>query len=576
MARTKRKVNPIAAEPPIQAAKEAKRYKTAGYARLSVEDSGKPGSETLDGQKRLIMDYIESSPDMEFVSMFYDNGETGTDFKRPGFESLMTALRKGEVNCIVVKDLSRFGRNYKETGNYLERIFPFLGVRFIAITDSFDTLTAERGANGFIIPLKNLINETYSRDISKKISSALHVKQDRGEFIGAWAPYGYSKDPEDKHRLVPNPETAPNVQRIFQMRRDGVSCVAIARKLNDEGISSPSRYLVESGMCRNSTYANSVWKVQIIKSILSRQVYIGHMVQGVKRQSFHDGKKVYYPPKDEWAVVLNTHTPIVDEETFSIVQDMEAAAHQAYFDKLGKFDELGKTENILRGLIYCADCGRPLVRYKNVSHGKKLWYTFICPTHANDPRACPLKNIREDELLQVVQEAVSKQIALAVDMEQLAVAVSNTPANRKLAATVQEQLEQETKALRRCESLRDSLYQSYVEKLMTEREYVSMKERYAAEAVAHNEKITELKHQIEDAKKYSSENKYLASFSIFRNASVLSRDVLTALIERIELGANNQISIRFRYRDEFDILNEHLRKEAAPDEYRSKVSSHIE
>ena len=239
MARTKRKVNPVIPVESSPIVKEAKRYRTAGYARLSVEDSGKPGSETLESQKSLIMDYIEGNPDMEYVSLFFDNGETGTDFKRPGFESLMDAVRKGEVNCIVVKDLSRFGRNYKETGNYLERIFPFLGVRFIAITDNFDTLTAERGANGYIVPLKNLINETYSRDISKKSASALHIKQQRGEFIGAWAPYGYSKDPEDKHKLIPNPDTAPIVQRMFQMRLQGLSYPAIARTLNEEGIASP-------------------------------------------------------------------------------------------------------------------------------------------------------------------------------------------------------------------------------------------------------------------------------------------------------------------------------------------------
>lgn len=576
MARTKRKINPITAEVPVAAAKEEKRYKTAGYARLSVEDSGKPGSETLESQKSLIMDYIERSPDMEFTSMFYDNGETGTDFKRPGFERLMDALRRGDVNCVVVKDLSRFGRNYKETGNYLERIFPFLGVRFIAITDGFDTLTAERGANGYIVPLKNLINETYSRDISQKSASALHMKQQRGEFIGAWAPYGYSKNPEDTHKLIPNPETAPIVQRIFQMRLHGASYPAIARTLNDEGISSPSRYLVETGICKNETYAKSIWKVQNVKNILTHQAYIGYMVQGVKRQSFHDGRKPYYRPEAEWDIVKNTHEPIIDDETFAAVQEMAKKAHDAYYENLGKFNTLGKTENILRGLIYCADCGRPLVRYKNVSQGKKMWYTFICPMHSSDRNACPLKSIREDELFPVLQEALSKQIALAVDMEELATSVNESPANRKKALTAQAQLEQERKALKRCESMRDSLYQSYVEKLMTEREYMSMKERYTVEAERHAKKIAELERQMEEAKSYTTENRYLASFSMFNGASVLSRELLTALIERIEIGSGNQISIRFRYRDEFDALNDYLRKEATPDEYRSKVSSHLE
>ena len=189
MARTKRKTNPVipAAEAPVQAQKQ---YRAAAYARLSVEDSGKPGADTIEGQKSLLLRFIEKDPTLTLYGLFCDNGQTGTDFQRPEFEKLMEAVKCGEVDCIVVKDLSRFGRNYKETGNYLERIFPFLGVRFIAVNDGFDTLTAQRGADGYLVPLKNLINEVYSKDISKKSGSALAAKQKNGDFIGAWAPYG--------------------------------------------------------------------------------------------------------------------------------------------------------------------------------------------------------------------------------------------------------------------------------------------------------------------------------------------------------------------------------------------------
>ena len=578
MARTKRKINPVvplAAEVP-EKEHSAIRYLVGGYARLSVADSGKPGSETLENQKTMILDYISHSPDMKLVSLFFDNGETGTNFDRPGFDRLMDAVRKGKVNCVVVKDLSRFGRNYKETGNYLERIFPFLGVRFIAITDHFDTLTAERGANGYIIPLKNLINETYSRDISKKISSALHTKQERGEFIGAWAPYGYSKDPADPHHLIPNPCTAPVVRRIFQMRVEGASYQTIARSLNTEHISSPSKYLVEAGICRNETYAHSIWKVLNVKNILKHQVYIGHMVQGKKRQSFYDGRSQYYRSADEWNVVPNTHEAIISADTFSKAQDMEHERHDTYFENLGKFDHLGKTENILQGLIFCAECGKPLVRYKNVSHGKKMWYTFICRTHSNDSNACSLKNIREDELLTVIQEAITKQIALAIDMEALAASVNKRPASQKRAMTMREQLEAEHKSLKRCEGLRDSLYQSYVDQLMTEREYIAMKERYSAEIKTHTAKISELERQMEASKVYTQENRFLAAFSAFRGEVAVSREVLTALITKVEIGLRNCVTIRFRYQNEFEQLNEYLRKEASSDEYSDKVSSHLE
>ena len=322
MARSKRKKNPFLTKTASVSVKEQKRYRAAGYARLSVEDSGKPGAETIENQKQLISDYIETAPDMVLAAFFQDNGKTGTGFQRPGFEAMMDAVRCGEANCIVVKDLSRFGRNYKETGNYLERIFPFLGVRFIAITDGFDSLTAERSANGVIVPLKNLINEAYSRDISRKTASALHTKQRRGDYIGTWAPYGYRKCPEDKHRLVLDPDTAPVVRSIFRMRLEGLSYQNIAGFLNTEGISSPARYLVEAGLCKNVAYLSSVWKAGTVRRILERQVYLGHMVQGLKRRTFYNGKRQGSLPKEEWIITENTHAPIVDKETFITVNSM--------------------------------------------------------------------------------------------------------------------------------------------------------------------------------------------------------------------------------------------------------------
>ena len=349
----------------------------------------------------------------------------------------------------------------------------------------------------------------------------------------------------------------------------------IARTLNEEGIASPARYLVDSGLCKSETFAKSVWKVINVKTILAHQVYIGNMVQGVKRQSFYDGRKQHYLPEDAWTVVEGTHAPIVDTKDFYAVQDMAKAVRENYFANLGKFDGLGKSENILQGVVYCACCGKPLVRYKSVSHGKKLWYTFICPTHSAQPDVCSFVSIREDDLLRVMQEAVTKQIALAVDMAELANSVNASPSKRKKAGTLQSQLEWERKALARCENLRDSLYQSYVDRLMTEREYMAMKERYTSEAGDHTTKIAELERQIEAAKDYTTENQFLASFGLIQDATI-TRELLYALVDKVEITTDNCIEIKFRYKAEFERLNEYLRMEASPDEYRSKVSAHLQ
>lgn len=553
MARTKRKINPLVqvAEP---AAPAAKIYKTAAYVRLSVEDSGKPGTDTIEGQKALLTSFIESKTDMELVSLFCDNGRTGTDFDRPQFEKMMEEVRKGRINCIVVKDLSRFGRNYKETGNYLERIFPFLGVRFIAVNDNFDTLTAERTQDGYIVPLKNLINEVYSKDISKKIDAALSVKQRNGEFIGAWAPYGYRKDPDDKHHLVINEETAPTVRQIFKWRSEGVSVVQISRRLNDAGILSPSAYLYATGEVKTEKYKEVPWHTQILKSILAHPVYIGHMVQGRKKQSFYEGKRQTYVDEANWIIVRNTHEPIIDGETFEKVQQIAKQRKSEYRERLGKFAHLEHSENILQGLVWCPNCNRPMVRYKNVSHGSKLWYTYICPGHADDPARCPFVSIREDELNEVLFTAIQSQIQLVADLEDVVKQLNAEPEFRRQRSDAAAKLEAARRTLKRSQSLYDSLYQNYVEQLMTEQEYVTLKARYKAEAEEAERLIAVLEQEQHESKVYTAENRFLTEFRSFMGTDTLTKEMASALIERIYVDAEKNIDIRLRYRDEYMAL----------------------
>lgn len=557
MARTKRKINPILPETESPAPAQ-KKYRTAAYVRLSVEDSGKPGADTIEGQKNLLLHFIENDQSLTLYGLFCDNGRTGTDFERPEFEKLMEAVKHGEVDCIVVKDLSRFGRNYKETGNYLERIFPFLGVRFIAVNDGFDTLTAERGADGYLVPLKNLINEVYSKDISKKSGSALATKQKNGDFIGAWAPYGYQKCADDPHKLEPDEATAPVVQRIFQWRAEGMSVMRIAKNLNDSGIPSPSAYLYNTGVCRTEKYNGAIWHIQTVKHILSRQVYIGHMVQGRKRQSFYENRRQYKMPQDEWIIVENTHEPIIDRDTFEKVQETARQKNEEYFAKLGRFSYLETTENILKGLICCADCKRPLVRYKNVSHNKKLWYTFICQTHSNDKTSCPKKNIREEALISMLMQAIQTQIALAADMDELVRRVNSSPKYKKQASDLQGRLDAANKALKRYNNLYDSLYQNYVDKLMTEQEYVALKSRYKAEAEEAERLIEALTRRQTEEAEHTPENRFLTAFGKFKGEDTLTKEMAQTLIERVYVDEDSNIEIIFRYRDEYKELCTYL------------------
>lgn len=562
MARTKRKTNPLVKE--VECAAPARRmYMAAAYVRLSVEDSGKPGADTIEGQKALLTSFIENQSDMELEALFCDNGRTGTDFDRPQFEKMMEEVRKGRVDCIVVKDLSRFGRNYKETGNYLERIFPFLGVRFIAVNDSFDTLTAERTQEGYIVPLKNLINEVYSKDISKKSASALHVKQKNGEFIGAWAPYGYRKDPDNKHHLVINEETAPTVRQIFKWRSGGVAVVQIGRRLNDAGVLSPSAYLYETGEVRTEKYKGVLWKTQVIKNILAHPVYIGHMVQGRKKQSFYEGKRQTYVDEADWIVVRNTHEPIIDTETFETVQRIANQRKAEYNARLGKFAHLEHSENILQGLVWCPHCKRPMVRYKNVSHGSKLWYTYICPGHADDPARCRFVSIKEEELNEVLFTAIQSQIQIAADLEAVVRKLNAQPEFRRQRSGAAAKLESARRTLKRSQSLYDSLYQNYVEQLITEQEYVTLKARYKAEAEEAERLIAALEQEQRENKVYTTENRLLTEFRAFLGTDTLTKEMASALVERIYVDADKNIDIRLRYRDEYMTLLKFIEGRAA-------------
>lgn len=564
MARTKRKINHLVpAAEVVQEEKAGVIYKTAAYVHLSVEGSGKKGADTIEGQKKMLSDFISRHTDLKLVGIWCDNGETGTNLARPQFEDMMKKVKHGEINCIVVKDLSRFGRNYKETGNYLERIFPFLGVRFVAVTDNFDTLTTERSENGYIMPLKNIINEAYSKDISKKSASALHIKQKRGDFIGSWAPYGYNRNPDDTHRLIVNEGTAQVVRQIFAWRVEGSSIVQIARRLNDAGILSPSAYLYETGQVKTEKYHGVPWRNQGLKGILSHPVYLGHMVQGRKRQSFYDGQKQVYTPKSEWAIVYNTHEPIIDRQTFDAVQKLAQERRKEYYSHLGKFDDMGHSENIFKQLVYCADCKRPLIRYKNVSHGKKRWYTFICATHASDLKACPKKSIREDNLIEIVTMVLQKQIEIAVNMTALIQKINNSPAFRQEVKQSRSRIVNARRTLKRCQSLYDSLYQNYVEGLMDEAEYISLRERYKQQAEEAQQVISALEQEERNNRQYTSENLFLRTFSQFQSCGSLTRDMLTALIERIYIDEHDGIEIVFRYKDEYLALCDFIERRAA-------------
>lgn len=313
MARKSRKIDQseIMLKRPVQ-------YNTAIYARLSVENNG-INNDSIENQIDIIQQYIKKFPEFKIVKVFIDNGETGTNFERPAFLDMMEAIKEGGINCVIVKDLSRFGRNYLEVGNYLEKVFPYLGVRFLSVNDRFDSLHKEK-SDTLLLPLKSILHDVYAKDISKKIGTAIDIKKKSGRFMGKIPPYGYIRDKKDRYQLCVHPERSKIVQQIFQWYLEGVSPTKIAYYLNHMDVPTQLQIRFMDGY--SDGRANALWRSTVITDILKNPCYLGCIVERKSSHLLYKGKYYEMIPSDKWNVIENTHEPIIDRETFEAVKKL--------------------------------------------------------------------------------------------------------------------------------------------------------------------------------------------------------------------------------------------------------------
>ena len=296
---------------------------------------------------------------------------------------MMKDIEAGRVNCVVVKDLSRFGRDYIEAGRYLEKIFPVLGVRFIALTDHYDSISADTGERQIVIPVKNFINDSYCRDISTKVKSQLAVKRKAGECLSPFAAYGYRKSPENKNKLVVDDYAAEIVRRIFRWKIEGMAVSAIAKKLNELHILSPKEYKKSTGLNYRGGFtggSGSQWSSSSVKRILTNEVYLGHLLQGKTEKVNYKVKKSVEKPKEEWVRAENTHEPIISDSDFEAVQNL--------LQTDGRVSPESKSLSPFMGLLFCGDCGEQMVRRRvRYKESNKVYYICSTKTGARDAAA---------------------------------------------------------------------------------------------------------------------------------------------------------------------------------------------
>jgi len=343
-----------------------KDIRAAAYLRLSIEDGDKAESNSIGNQRELIRDFVAERPELHLVGEYADDGYTGTNFERPGFTQMMEDIKSSKINCIIVKDLSRLGRNYIEMGKYLEQIFPMMGIRFIAINDNYDNANTESSdSDSIVVPFKNLLNDSYCRDISIKVRSQLDIKRRKGEFIGGYAMYGYCKDERNKSRLVVDEYAAEVVRSIYRRKLEGMSAKAIAEQLNSEGVLAPSEYKRLCGLNYHSGFkagTHAKWQAIQVLRILKNEVYTGTMVQGKRQKINYKIKKIRDVEESGWIKVPNMHEAIIPQKLFDTVQEVL---------KLDTCASKGQqTVNLFSGMVRCGGCGQ------NKAYGKETTYTI--------------------------------------------------------------------------------------------------------------------------------------------------------------------------------------------------------
>ena len=402
------------------------KYKACIYARLSKDDGddAKKESNSISNQKALVRDFLSNYPEIEIVAEKVDDGYSGVSFDRPAFNEMMEMIRSRQVNCVVCKDLSRFGRNYIEAGNYIEKVFPFLGVRFIAINDGYDSAEKQNQSSNLVIPFKNLINDAYCKDISVKIRSQLEIKRKKGEFLSAFAVYGYRKDPEDHNKLIPDLYAAEVVKQIFHWKLEGMSQGKIASELNKKGVLCPMEYKLANGENIQTAFRGSdkaKWSSNTVKRILQNEVYIGVLVQGKQTTPNHKLKNRVTKDESEWVRIENAHEAIIDHDTFMAVKDL--------MNRDIRTSPEEETVYLFSGFIRCGDCGQNMVR-KTIPAGKKKYTYYVCSTNKSG-KGCSSHSISEAELSDAVLHAVRAQIALIADIDRLYRFIDDLPENQR-------------------------------------------------------------------------------------------------------------------------------------------------
>ena len=522
--------------------------KTASYLRLSREDGDKLESDSITNQRELIREYVTGHEGLSLVNEYVDDGYSGSNYDRPSFKRLLEDVNAGKVNCIIVKDLSRLGRNYIETGRYLEKIFPAIGIRFISILDHYDSANENSEADQIIIPFKNLINDSYCRDISMKIRSQLDVKRRNGKFIGSFASYGYQKDPKDKNHLIIDPFAADIVRMIFRLKLDGYNSQRIAETLNNMGVLPPAEYKRSQGLnydCGFKSSKNPKWEIVTINRILTSELYLGTMVQNIQAKISYKVKQYRRVPKDEWIKVEGMHEPIIERSVFDTVQKILQYDTRTAPDQDAVYP--------LSGFVTCGDCGQNMNR-RQVRKGGRIYPYYHCSTYKSG-NGCSSHLINADKVVSIVLETIQTQISLVLEAEKILSSIDNIPENQTYVKTVTAQIREVEKETEKYEKLIAQAYSDMKDGIISEEEHAFISGRFSEKLEEAKAKVGSLKETKKRALKNQLHSRpWIDTFRKYQNIEKLERNIVAVLLEKVIIHDKNCITVVFRFQDEMQEL----------------------
>lgn len=554
MARKSRKLT-ATAEPIIEAA-PAQIFPTAIYARLSVENSGK--SEKVDvitNQIEICKSYIEDRPYLDLIDTYIDNGRTGTVFDRPEFNRLMNDIKSGRIKCMVVRDLSRFGRDYIETGTYLERIFPQIGLRFISIKEQYDNFDNDGSNESLMIPLQNMINALYSKDISRKVSTALKAQMEQGTFRKRNLPYGYKWN-EEHSNMVIDEDSAKFVRLMFEWKIEGWSIPSILDALDRMGAPNPEARKREVGTRDGDPSNHTGWYSSTLYGILTNPHYVGDTVLGRSMKAIYKNIPSHnVKDKDEWIVFPNTHEAIISREDFQRVQDIMNAASEARQTKMQKSEEIRATlVNLFEGKIVCADCGRKMYFHrKRIDKDKRgRWYAYYeCSTSVSRRyEHCTSHYTRQDKLEADVLAAIQLQVKVALDYDKLLGKLRGSEGEKSIRDKLNATITSLNLKLGGVSKKRTRLYEDFAEGLLDEEEYSFAKKSYDEQYADLSRRLDEaVQRRSKFSEAMSVDNKWITLMKSVSTAEQLSQDLVDESVELVKVHDDGSVELVMKYGD---------------------------